>query len=647
MGVGRTSRLVYVDVFRGFALLYMVVCHLFTYFSDRSVYTSRPYFIPGLNIPTLLPPPYLFLVVAGMSVWLMLEKRRREGFAGASLALKGVRRYGVYVLVSLPFTLLMFGFDTYYTWAEAIQGIGLAAAVIACIYSFRKYRSGTVLAGAVLIYFSKPLLEKLIVGFNAPFYPSGGILPFILGFFFNLGLRGWFSLASAVPMLLVGVALIQWFTSGNAKKVVLAGLLGLVVSLSLHFLGFPIDYYNRTPATILFIIGESALACSIMYYLVEKRGLGDFLKPVSLYGFYSIWVYLGHFLLIAKPLEIAGMADSLSESWGWIFSIIATTISFVACGIHAKKRGRWIIRNRSVGVFAGVLIITAAGIYGSGYVLNGFSSGKNILVVAAHPDDETFGAGGVVIRQTHAGNHVRILMLTDGAPDEIELSGGYRRQRLMELEKALGEIGLSKSHVIFWNLDDLNFVFDGGLEGISSLVDRFSLLAETMRPDEVYVHAYEHGHIDHDAANYIVARGLSKSGVKAQLYEYSSYNKAGYGVPLPPEMTVFDDREYPLLPVELDEWQEEIKKRMGSWYVSQDQYGVCGLSLDWPHPRQACRESILRKFYHRDWIRRYPGYDYRRSPCVNDGCRYSQQEGGVEWSRWYQLIREYEEKYDL
>lgn len=40
--------------------------------------------------------------------------------------------------------------------------------------------------------------------------------------------------------------------------------------------------------------------------------------------------------------------------------------------------------------------------------------GDRVLVVAAHPDDETLGAGGTIARMTAAGIEVRVLFATDG-----------------------------------------------------------------------------------------------------------------------------------------------------------------------------------------------------------------------------------------
>ena len=68
--------------------------------------------------------------------------------------------------------------------------------------------------------------------------------------------------------------------------------------------------------------------------------------------------------------------------------------------------------------------------------------GGRLVVVAAHPDDETLGTGGFVQAARAAGAHIELVVATDGeaafgAPDD-EL----RRTRWRELRAALGELGL-------------------------------------------------------------------------------------------------------------------------------------------------------------------------------------------------------------
>lgn len=67
--------------------------------------------------------------------------------------------------------------------------------------------------------------------------------------------------------------------------------------------------------------------------------------------------------------------------------------------------------------------------------LTGFTS---VVVVGAHPDDETLGAGGLIASARDAGIRVHVVVVTDGAADG---DPGTELRRSQELRDALGELG--------------------------------------------------------------------------------------------------------------------------------------------------------------------------------------------------------------
>jgi LmbE family N-acetylglucosaminyl deacetylase len=121
-----------------------------------------------------------------------------------------------------------------------------------------------------------------------------------------------------------------------------------------------------------------------------------------------------------------------------------------------------------------------------------------ILLVAAHPDDETIGAGALLSRN----KHISILHATDGAPLEMSdaLSAGfssrgaYGSARIAEAREALGLAGVEASNVFNMRLIDQRLSF--------CLAELTARIVETLTreaPDIVLTHAYEGGHPDHDS----------------------------------------------------------------------------------------------------------------------------------------------------
>ena len=132
-------------------------------------------------------------------------------------------------------------------------------------------------------------------------------------------------------------------------------------------------------------------------------------------------------------------------------------------------------------------------------------SGVRLQVVVAHPDDETFGCGSLLLHAAAAGAVTAVCCATRGEagewPEEMVLPpGGIAEQREAELRKAAGVLGVGR-------VDVLDFV-DSGMTGdaapstlVGADVDDVSVAVrravESFAPDVLVTLDGSDGHRDH------------------------------------------------------------------------------------------------------------------------------------------------------
>jgi len=157
---------------------------------------------------------------------------------------------------------------------------------------------------------------------------------------------------------------------------------------------------------------------------------------------------------------------------------------------------------------------------------------ERVLLVAAHPDDETIGAGA----RLELLPNLRILHLTDGAPLERRWWGDptlatrevYARFRRRELEAALALAGVGPGQ-----LRTLGITDQCASEDLVALTRAMRDEIAEWAPSVILTHPYEGGHPDHDAAAFAVhaaCRALrAVSGGAPLVVEFACYHLATDG----------------------------------------------------------------------------------------------------------------------
>ena len=150
-------------------------------------------------------------------------------------------------------------------------------------------------------------------------------------------------------------------------------------------------------------------------------------------------------------------------------------------------------------------------------------SSTRLLVLAAHPDDESIGASSLLPKFDSW-----VAFLTDGAPRDSRLwSGGpyesrdqYASVRRREAEAALRCVGIAADR-IRW----LGGVDQQAAEFVPLLTARLTKVLLEVRPEILVTHPYEGGHPDHDTASLVAKLATRRLPPPApEIIEMTSYH---------------------------------------------------------------------------------------------------------------------------
>jgi LmbE family N-acetylglucosaminyl deacetylase len=116
----------------------------------------------------------------------------------------------------------------------------------------------------------------------------------------------------------------------------------------------------------------------------------------------------------------------------------------------------------------------------------------NVLMIAAHPDDEVLGAGGTLARHARRGDHVHAVVLSEGASSRYE----ERMTRALEAagRKAAGILGLAS--IRFERLPDQRL----DTLPLIEITQRIEAIVEEVAPETVYIHHPGDVNADHGVA---------------------------------------------------------------------------------------------------------------------------------------------------
>lgn len=153
---------------------------------------------------------------------------------------------------------------------------------------------------------------------------------------------------------------------------------------------------------------------------------------------------------------------------------------------------------------------------------------NNVLVIAAHSDDEALGCGGTISKLASNGSNITVLFMTDGVSSRKSADrNGSSKLRKLNSEKAGKILGIS-------NIIQLDYP-DNGMDSVPLLDVTKSIEAaiKQCQPSIVYTHYIDDLNIDHAItarASLTATRPMAGSYVKSVLgYEVNSSTEWSFG----------------------------------------------------------------------------------------------------------------------
>jgi LmbE family N-acetylglucosaminyl deacetylase len=238
--------------------------------------------------------------------------------------------------------------------------------------------------------------------------------------------------------------------------------------------------------------------------------------------------------------------------------------------------------------------------------------GDRILIVVAHPDDETLGA---TVRMSRAdSSQVFILHTTDGSPRDgadaralgFADAAAYARARRSELLAALREVGIAESHCTSLGVPDKE-----SFRYAAQIVAELRRVVARIQPDVILTCAYEGGHPDHDTCAACVA-ALRRELPWLAAEEFPLYHAGPEGQMVTGRF--LSDPASKVFALQPDEAERELKRRMLALFVTQ--------------------QPVLRHFsVGPELFRAAIEYDFSRPPHPGP-LLYETWNWGLSWADW-------------
>lgn len=198
------------------------------------------------------------------------------------------------------------------------------------------------------------------------------------------------------------------------------------------------------------------------------------------------------------------------------------------------------------------------------------SQKNNILVLAAHPDDETLGCGATISKLHNEGHNIQLLTFTDGVGSR-RIGEKNRNPKLQQVSNILG--------IHQFNSGDFP---DNAMDSIPLLdICKFIESNVNYQPDIIFTHFMGDLNIDHQIVTKAALTVFRpQNGHKMKIYSYYVPSSTDYN-----PTTYFDANSY----IEISE--ENVKRKMEALKIYDKEMRI------YPHSRSYQNVENLMKVW--------------------------------------------------
>ena len=115
---------------------------------------------------------------------------------------------------------------------------------------------------------------------------------------------------------------------------------------------------------------------------------------------------------------------------------------------------------------------------------------SKVIIISAHPDDETLGAGGTILKHKQNGDEIYWLIVTD-----VFESEGFSKERVLSRKQEIEDVSKLYSFNDVYNLGYPTMKLNDTI--LFELVNKISHIFQELKPEIIYVMNRSDAHSDH------------------------------------------------------------------------------------------------------------------------------------------------------